>query len=122
MALAMAASIERQVASNQGRIDLAFQRSFGRSPTLKERSLALEHLKAMTIYHQRNPAPPKPTKKPLVLNIMSELTGEGFLFVQQEDPVKYEENLHPSDAPPSTRALAEITLALLNSNEFAYVY
>ena len=122
MALAMAASIEKQVATNQGRIDLAFQRTFGRTPTDKERSLAIEHLKAMTIYHERNPAPPKSARKPLVHNIMSELTGEGFLFVQQEDPVKYEENLHPSDAAPSTRALAEITLALLNSNEFVYVY
>jgi hypothetical protein len=29
--------------------------------------------------------------------------------------------VHPSDVPPQTRALADLALVLLNSNEFVYV-
>jgi hypothetical protein len=54
--------------------------------------------------------------------ITSELTGEQHRFVQQEDPAAFEENLHPSQVGPGTRALAGIVLALFNSNEFVYVY
>ena len=72
--------------------------------------------------HRKTPPPPKPESKPLVHQITSELTGETFRFVQQEDPAPYEPNLHPSDAGPETRALADLALVLLNSNEFVYVY
>ena len=54
--------------------------------------------------------------------ITSELTGERYAFQQVEETVDYEHNLHPSEASPATRALADLTLALLNSNEFVYVY
>ena len=54
--------------------------------------------------------------------ITSELTGEQQRFVQQEDPLEYEMNLHPSQVGPGTRALANLMLSLFNSNEFVYVY
>ena len=38
-----------------------------------------------------------------------------------EDPVKYEENVHPSEVDAATLALADFALALFNSNEFVYV-
>jgi hypothetical protein len=54
--------------------------------------------------------------------ITSELTGEQFRFTQQEDPEPYEHNLHASEVSPEVRALADITLVLMNANEFVYVY
>jgi hypothetical protein len=57
-----------------------------------------------------------------VHQITSELTGAAFSFVQQEDPSPFEENLHPADVSPETRALADLALVLLNANEFLYVY
>jgi hypothetical protein len=54
--------------------------------------------------------------------ITSELTGEQHRFVQQPDVVEYEEDLHPSEVSPETRALADLCLVLLNSNEFVYIY
>ncbi|MGH9661858.1 MAG: hypothetical protein ACRD96_25140, partial [Bryobacteraceae bacterium] len=59
---------------------------------------------------------------PVVHAITSELTGETFKFEHQPEPVAYEHNLHPSEVGPETRALADLALALLNSNEFVYVY
>jgi hypothetical protein len=50
------------------------------------------------------------------------LTGATFEFVQPEDPAPYEANLHPAETAPETRALADLALVLLNSNEFVYVH
>ena len=63
-----------------------------------------------------------PARKPVIHKIISELTGQVVEFVQQGEPENYEANLHPSDVKPETRALADLMLALLNSNEFVYVY
>jgi hypothetical protein len=73
-------------------------------------------------HHKATPPPAKAEKKPIVHTITSELTGEKSSFVQLEDPAPYEENLSPRDVAPSTRALADLALVLLNSNEFVYVY
>jgi hypothetical protein len=35
--------------------------------------------------------------------------------------VKYQRDPLPADVPPATRALADLCLVILNSNEFLYV-
>ena len=122
MALAMAARLEKEATTTDERIRRAFRLAFGRSPDTREIQASREHLTRMTAYHKANPAPAKPEKKPLVHKITSELTGETFEFVQDEDPLPFEPNLHPSDVAPETRALSDLALVLLNSNEFVYVY
>ena len=76
----------------------------------------------MTAHHRRNPARPRQPPDDIVHHITSELTGERFEFVQPAYSGPYEDNPHPSEAAPETRALADLALALLNSNEFVYVY
>jgi hypothetical protein len=122
MALAMAARLEREASTDGARVDRAFQLAYGRKPDSKERELALAHLKRQQRYHESTPPPPKPEKKPVIHTITSELTGEKSAFVQPEDPAGYEENLRPGDVTPHTRALADLALVILNSNEFLYVY
>ncbi|MEX2264712.1 MAG: PSD1 and planctomycete cytochrome C domain-containing protein [Bryobacteraceae bacterium] len=122
MALAFAARLEREAGSRKGRVERAFRLAYGRAPDAEEMRLALAHIEKLTREHLTTPPPPKPERKPLVHEITSELTGENFRFTQQEDPVEYEENLHATDAKPETRAFADLALALLNSNEFVYVY
>jgi hypothetical protein len=121
MALAGAARIAREAATPAGRIDRAFQLAFGRVPTDQERRISLARYEQARTQYSAHPAPPRAQKEPVVHMITSELTGEQHRFVQQEDPAEYEENFHPSQASPETRALAHIMLALFNSNEFAYV-
>jgi hypothetical protein len=122
MALAFAARLEREAAGSQARIERAFQLAYGRPPTAVERKASLGHLARMTAHHRANPAAPRKPSEPVVHKITSELTGEQHRFVQPEDPAAYEHNLHPSEVGPETRALADVTLAILNSNEFLYVY
>ncbi|MFN7922972.1 MAG: PSD1 and planctomycete cytochrome C domain-containing protein [Bryobacteraceae bacterium] len=122
MALAFAARIEKNAPTLDARIRRAFELAYSRTPGTDEVAAAKVHIAKMTKFHEATPPPAKSAAKPLVHSMTSELTGETFRFTQQEDPVPYEANLHPSGVPPATRALADFALALLNSNEFIYVY
>ena len=54
---------------------------------------------------------------------VEENTGEKFSFNEKLHAYgDYAPDLQPADVPVHTRALADVCLALLNSNEFAYVY
>jgi len=121
MALAFALRVEREAAPAK-RVDRAFQIAFGRAPTAQERTAAAAHLKKMTAHHASVKPAPRPKREPVIHTITGELTGEQHRLVQEEDPAPYEENSHPSECGAPVRALAELTLALLNSNEFVYVY
>ena len=103
-------------------VDRGFELAYGRSPSGEERALAERHLKEMTAYHHRRPPAPRREREPLVRALPSQLSGETFHFTEDLPPWDYEENLHASQVPPETRALADLALVLFNSNEFAYVY
>jgi hypothetical protein len=74
--------------------------------------------------HLSTATPEKP-KPPLEVRreAVEENTGEKFSF-QEKLPAyaDFVPDLQPSDCDARTRALAEVCLVLLNSNEFAYVY
>ena len=55
--------------------------------------------------------------------VVEENTGEKFSFREKlHANADFVPDLQPSAVDPHTRALADLCLALLNSNEFAYVY
>ena len=122
MALAMAVRLAREAPDPKTRVVRAFRLAYGRIPADDEIKSALAHLDRMTRHHRATSPPPPPARIPVVHTITSELTGKNFRFVQQEEPGEYEENLHPRDVSPETRALADLALVLMNSNEFIYVY
>ncbi len=122
MALAMAAQVEKATDSFDAQIKLAFRLAFSRAPTAEEHRDAAAHVTRMRAGHEQNPAAPRSSEPAAVHEITSEFTGERYAFRQVEETVDYEHNLHPSEASPTTRALADLTLMLLNSNEFVYVY
>jgi len=121
-ALAFAARLEKEAGTVEGRIVRAFELAYGRRPEAEELKLSLEHVARMTRMHVAQAPPAVKAAKPIVHGITSELTGENFTFTQMQPEVKYEANLHPSQVSAATRALADLTLTLLNSNEFLYVY
>ena len=104
------------------RIDAAFQLAFGRQPDGDELAWTREFLEEMATHHAAHKAQPRQPPDDVVHHITSELTGEKFEFVQPAYSGPYEHNPHPSEAAPETRALADLALALFNSNEFVYVY
>ena len=103
------------------RVDAAFRLAYGRAPSERETEWTTAFLSRMSDYYHENPAPARQLPADVVHHITSELTGEKFEFVQPAYAGPYEHNPHPSEAP-ETRALADLALALFNSNEFVYVY
>ncbi|HND55120.1 MAG TPA: hypothetical protein PLV92_22050, partial [Pirellulaceae bacterium] len=94
----------------------------GRAPTEDERRAAVGHVERMTAHH-RNHAPVaarRPTS--VTREMIEELTGEVFRWEEPLDrAADYEADLQPTDVAPEVRALAELALVLVNSNEFLYV-
>jgi hypothetical protein len=121
-ALALAARISKVQSEPSGQMAEAFRFAFGRAPNSREKVLALQHLEGMT-QRQRLANPVRfELPKRVVQPMIEELTGEPFDFEEQWDVSDYEYNLRASDLPPEVRALADLCLVLLNSNEFVYVY
>ena len=93
-----------------------------RKPLMVKLSPNVTHIAEMTEYHRDTPPPERRPRQPLLRSITSELTGENYPFQEEPPPWTEEENLHPSDVAPETRALADLALVLFNSNEFVYIY
>lgn len=100
-----------------------FQLALGRAPLPNEKSDCAAHWSRMEA-RLNAPAPENP-KPPLEVRreAVEENTGEKFSF-QERLPAyaDFVPDIQPSDCDARTRALAEVCLVLLNSNEFAYVY
>ena len=120
MAMIMAERLRADSSSDH--VGRAFRLAYGRQPTSQERGWSSKFLERMTAHHAGSPAAPRQPPKDVVYHITSELTGERFEFVQPAYSGPYEHNPHPSEVSPQTRALADLALALFNSNEFVYVY
>ena len=122
-ALALAAVIHKNNPSLQGQITGIYRRLFGRVPDAEEIALCRSQFDDRLAYHRT--VTPEEEELPQTVERVSveELTGEPFVMVEELDNLKnYERDLKPWDVSPEVRALAEVCLVLLNSNEFAYVY
>jgi len=122
IALAFAKRLETMAEDRARQIELAFQLAFQRTPTRREQQQTLAHLAAMTAHHRAHRPAPFAERLPALAAINSEYSGETFRFTEDQDWSRYEYNLHPSQVSAQTRALAEVCLALINANEFIYVY
>ncbi len=123
-ALALARRLEPLAKSPAGRIDLAFQQVYGRRPTDAQRRHCLDHVARMTEHHRTHPAPVEKLPTEVTRTMIEELTGETFQWTEELDVMKngYQRDIQHWQVSPETRALADLCLVLLNSNEFMYVY
>lgn len=122
-ALAMAARIEKMAESTPDRIALAFRMAYGRAATAAEVESASRHIEKMTSHHRTHPPEIIEPPKTIVRTMVEEMTGLTFQWEEQLDIYQdYVPDLKPWDSDPETRALADLCLVLLNSNEFVYVY
>jgi mono/diheme cytochrome c family protein len=121
-ALALAAALEKKSPTLKGRIAQAFRLVYGRAPRADEIEACATHVARMTAHHRAHR--PQPVALPATVRrqMVEEMTGETASWEERLDGLKnYERDLKPWDAGPQTRALAELCLVLLNSNEFLYV-
>ncbi|MBN8419544.1 MAG: PSD1 domain-containing protein [Verrucomicrobia bacterium] len=104
-------------------ITRVFQLTYGRQPSAAEKSACTTHWHTMTSRQSaiafKQPQPPLTVKRDAV----EENTGEKFSF-QEKLPgyADFIPDLQPADVDARTRALADVCLVLLNSNEFIYLY
>ncbi len=121
-ALAMAARLVKEQKSDEPRIAAAFNAIYGRPPTAAEREKCLAHLARMT--EQQRAHNPKPTTLPTSIErgMVEEMTGEMVHWTEDLSVMtNYQRDLMPWQADAPTRALADLCLVLMNSNEFLYV-
>ncbi len=122
-ALALANRVTEEGHTGAAAINRVFQLAYGRLPRESERAACEKHWQEMqSIEKQRELTAAKP---PLVVrrDAIEENTGEKFSF--DETLHAYEDfvpDLQPHEVDAQTRALADVCLAILNSNEFVYVY
>jgi hypothetical protein len=121
-ALAMARQLEQSDGEGQRQIEQAFHLVYGRAATPQELSLCETHLDQLTEHHRQHPPVRQPLPTKVRREMVEELTGEPFAWEEELDLMPtYQADLKPWDVSAETRALAEVCLVLLNSNEFLYV-
>ena len=121
-AVALAASVAASHETAEERIEATFRRVLLREPTEAERTAAMRHVDAMTAQHAAaDPLrrdPPKTVRRGMV----EEMTGT---HVEWEEELVGMDEFEPddqlADLPPDERALADLALVLMNTNEFVYV-
>ncbi|MEZ6127914.1 MAG: PSD1 and planctomycete cytochrome C domain-containing protein [Planctomycetaceae bacterium] len=122
-ALAFAAHVRKQTDTEDDAVQLIFQRAFGRLPTADETKIALQHWAQMEAVQAALTFEPRTYPTEIVRQASEENTGEPFRFTERlfvyED---YIPDLQPHQVDAKTRALADVCLAILNSNEFVFVY
>lgn len=100
-----------------------FELTLGRRPDNDEVKEFLAHWKKLDQVLPEKPRPSPPVLLTVKREAVEENTGERFSFEEQLFANKeFEPDLQPADVDRHTRALADICLVILNSNEFVYVY
>jgi len=122
-ALALAVRVLGESDSDKAAIRRCFALTCGREPRPDEISAALAHWREMEGIQA---AAVFPESRPLLevrRDAVEENTGEKFSFQEKlHANADYVPDRHPADSDIRTRALADVCLVLLNTNEFVYVY
>jgi len=122
-ALALANRAVKETTSDEQAIARIFALAFSRPPSAEERQTCLAHWREIeSLIGSEAPPAQKP---PLEVrrDAIEENTGEKFSFDEKLHAyAEFVPDLQPADVPVHVRALADVCLALFNSNEFAYVY
>ena len=121
--LAFAQRLEKGISSIEDQIEQAFLMTLGRNPDAEEQQKLTAYVKGMRSYHAgvtpaRIDYPAKITR-----SLVEEFSGKPFKYEEiLPSFASYQSDTKPADASPNTRALADMCLLLLNSNEFVYLY
>lgn len=122
-AVALAVRLSKTKRPPERTVAEAFWIALGRPPTAEETRLCVKHWREMTDRHATLALPRRTRPHDVRRELVEETTGERFAFVE---PLPAYADFHPgpelADVNPTTRALADVCLVLLNSNEFVYVY
>ena len=114
---------EQKDGSDEEVVSRAFELAYGRSPVEGELSEALQHWKEMTMIQTNATFEPREYPIEVTRRASDERTGRPFSFDEKLRVYEqYVHDLQPHELDARTRGLADLCLALLNSNEFVYIY
>jgi len=122
-ALAFADRVANETETKATAVKRIFKLAYGRAPTADESAACIAHWEQMIEKHKT--IEPQRTQHPseIVREAVDERTGLKFTFTEKLPPYRdFVPDLQPADASVEARALAEVCLVILNSNEFVYVY
>jgi mono/diheme cytochrome c family protein len=121
--IAFAQRLEREAETFTEQMQLAFQLAYQRAPDRSELRLLKRHYQQMLVHHQQ--VPPQRSDPPTVLerSLVEEFSGKAFHYKERLDVYEdYQHHVKPWEVSAETRAMADLCLMLMNSNEFIYVY
>ena len=120
--IAFAMRIQRDAATPELQIQHAFQLALNRDASPEEIARLTDYFEKMTAYH--SDTEPAPTTYPteIVRSLVEEFSGKPFEY-REILPVfeDYVADVKAVDVTPQTRAMADVCLLLLNTNEFIYL-
>jgi mono/diheme cytochrome c family protein len=121
--LALANRAVNETKSDAEAIERCFALVYGRQPTKEELKLCLAHWREIESTLGDIAAVDSRPPLEVVREAVEENTGERFTFREKlHASADFVPDLQPGDVSKHTRALADVCLALFNSNEFVYVY
>ena len=121
--IAFALRLEKETQDLNAQVARAFDLCLGRAPTDSEQQKLAAYVTQMRSYHQTKT--PKPVSYPtqVTRSLVEEFSGQPFEYEEILPAFEhYQPDTKASDVGPSTRALADLCLALFNSHEFVHVY
>ena len=122
-ALAMAQICASNDSSDSEVVKEVFRRAYGRNPDDEELQQTLTYWQRMTQRQAGLTFAPATFPMEIVRRASEENTGEPFTFTETLFAYKdYVPDLQPHEVDARIRGLADVCLAILNSNEFLYVY
>jgi hypothetical protein len=122
-ALAFAARVLKETKGDGEAVSRAFRLAFGRVPNKAEADDALQLWKETTEEQAKRKPKPRTYPTEVIRSANEENTGQTFTFVEKLFEYQdYQPDLQPHQVDTRTRGFADLCLALLNANEFLYVY
>ena len=122
-ALAFAARVLKETKGEGEAVRRAFRLAFGRVPNKAEADDALQLWKETTQEQAKRKPKARTYPTEVIRSANEENTGQTFTFVEKLFEYQdYQPDLQPHQVDARTRGFADLCLALLNANEFLYVY
>lgn len=122
--IAFALRVQKERPGDPGQwIRRAVQIAYSRFPTSQEQEGLHAYLQEMQAYHKKHKPEQVEYPTQVTRSLVEEFTGEPFEFIEKLNVYEdYVPDAKPWTVDADTRALADVCLLLLNSNEFVYVY
>ena len=121
--IAFALRLQEERRSLDAQVKLAFQLAYGRQADQQELKISLSHVKSKVAYHKQNLPVKNEYPKSIQRSHVEEMSGISFDYTERLDIYEnFESDIKMWEVSAETRALADLCLILINSNEFAYIY